>query len=278
MNKPISSFLEAISAEFSAFKSLYMKVCDSEAQGPILKAIKILSEVEGKVIICGLGKSGRVGEILAASFSSAGTPSQFLHAGEALHGDLGCVKPEDVVLALSKSGHTAELVKVVEILKEKGLPVIALCDDKNSVLGKLSDVVLELGQYEEADTLNLVPTVSVVLSLAVGHALLSSLMACSNFTESDFAKHHPAGSLGNKLLSKVDTKMKQVIPVQKEALISEVAMSISEQMLGIVLVSEGSKIIGCITDGDLRRAVGKAKNKKAFWTSTKACDIMFRRV
>lgn len=237
-------------------------------------AIDYLMRCQGKIVITGMGKSGLIGSKIAATMSSTGTQSIFLHPAEATHGDLGIVSSQDVIIGISYSGETDELLKLIPSLKRMSVPIIGVTGDITSTLAKNSDVVLSIKVEKEACPLALAPTASTTATLALGDALAVSLMKLKGFKEVDFAVYHPGGSLGRKLLSKVGDEMRSKnLPTNRiEDSVKEVILQISKGMLGLTVVrSSENKIVGIITDGDLRRAM--EKNLDGFM-ALKANDLM----
>lgn len=230
-----------------------------------VNAINAIIDTKGRVIICGMGKSGIIGKKIAASFASTGTPSFFMHPGEAFHGDLGMVQSEDVFLAISNSGETDEVLKLLPFLRSNGNFVIAMTGKKSSTLAEHSHCHLDIAVPKEACPLQLAPTSSTTATLVMGDALTVALMDRRNFRSENFARFHPGGSLGRRLLSKVcDEMVSDPLPsVKFSADFTTVINSISTGCLGLTLVNleNGEKAI--ITDGDLRRAM-KEKGKTAF--------------
>ena len=223
------------------------------------KAVRIVLRGTGKLIITGMGKSGIVGKKMAATFASTGTPSFFMHPGEAYHGDLGMIEGKDVVLALSFSGETDEVLKLIPFIKSNGNKLISITGKSESTLAKNSDVHLTLYVSQEACPLSLAPTTSTTATMAMGDALAVSLMEERNFQPEDFARFHPGGSLGRKMLAKVEHKMiSENLPiVQTNSGLNEVISKISQGRLGLTLVNNGMETVGVITDGDLRRLLNK---------------------
>lgn len=219
------------------------------------KAVRIVLEGTGKLIVTGMGKSGIVGKKMAATFASTGTPSFFMHPGEAYHGDLGMIEKHDVILSLSFSGETDEVLKLIPFIKSNGNKLISITGKSESTLAKNSDVHLSLYVTQEACPLSLAPTTSTTATMAMGDALAVSLMEERNFQPEDFARFHPGGSLGRKLLSKVeDFMISENLPiVQISSSLNEIISEISQGRLGLTLVNNGSETVGVITDGDLRR-------------------------
>jgi len=248
----------------------------AERLGPEFeKAVKILKECKGKVVVTGLGKSGLVGQKISATFASTGTPSFFLHPAEGLHGDIGMLSRGDVILALSNSGETEELIKLIPYFRRLELQMIAMTGKLDSTLAKSAEVVLDVSVKEEACPYDLVPTASTTAMLAMGDALALALLEEKGFKPEDFALLHPAGTLGKKLLLKVSDLMRkgeQVPVVSPEAGMKEVILTISSKMLGHAAVVEYGKLAGVISDGDLRRAMEKYPNL----LELKARDIMTR--
>jgi len=225
-----------------------------------VQAIEILKTCKGKVVVTGLGKSGLVGQKISATFASTGTPSFFLHPAEGLHGDLGMVSKGDVVLALSNSGETEELIELIPYFRRIGLKVIAMTGRRDSTLAKSADVVLEVSVKEEACPYNLVPTASSTAMLALGDALALVLLEEKGFKPEDFAVLHPGGVLGKKLLLKVSDLMhkgKEIPIVSPQAGMKEVILEMSSKMLGHTAVVDKGELVGVISDGDLRRAMEK---------------------
>jgi arabinose-5-phosphate isomerase len=224
------------------------------------KAVELLHSCKGRVVVTGLGKSGLVGRKLAATFASTGTPALFLHTGEALHGDLGMLTAGDVMLAISASGETAELIELLETVKPLAVPLLALTANPKSSLAQASKIVLDIAVKEEACSLNLAPTASTAAAMAMGDALAIALLERRGFNEQDFAAHQPGGRLGNKL-RRVESLMHsgdnapRVLPATK---MPDVIYEMSRKGLGLAAVTDANgKLLGIITDGDLRRVMQK---------------------
>jgi arabinose-5-phosphate isomerase len=224
------------------------------------KAVELLYACKGRVVVTGLGKSGLVGRKLAATLASTGTPALFLHTGEALHGDLGMLTAGDVMLAISASGETAELIELLETVKRLAVPLLALTANPKSTLAAASKIVLDIAVKEEACSLNLAPTASTAAAMAMGDALAIALLERRGFNEQDFAALHPGGRLGNKL-RRVESLMHSgenaphVLPTTK---MPDVIYEMSRKGLGLAAVTEANgKLLGIITDGDLRRVMQK---------------------
>lgn len=225
------------------------------------RAVRLLRECRGKVVVTGIGKSGLISQKIAATLASTGTPAIFLHAVEGFHGDLGVLTRQDVVIAVSNSGETEEVTRLLAPIKRLGVPLIALTGKPNSTLGRHSDVVIDTGVEEEACPMNLVPTASTTAALAMGDALAVVLLSLRGFREEDFALLHPGGVLGRRLLYRVEDLMHvgEEIPwVSEETLLRDAIYVISSKRLGVtgVMDAEGS-LVGVITDGDLRRGLEK---------------------
>jgi arabinose-5-phosphate isomerase len=223
------------------------------------RAVERISSCAGRVIVTGMGKSGIVGKKIAATLSSTGTPAFFMHPGEATHGDLGMVTSADVVLAISNSGETEEVVALLPFIKRFGVGLIAMAGKGDSALGRAADVVLDVGVPEEACPLNVVPTASTTAALAMGDALAVALLKQRGFDEEDFAKYHPRGILGKKLLTRVGDLMHSgddLPRVGPDTKLVDCLMEISSKRLGVTTVvdAEGA-LMGIITDGDLRRGI-----------------------
>jgi len=236
------------------------------------KAAEIVYNCKGRLVITGIGKSAIIAQKIVATLNSTGTPSLFLHAAEAIHGDLGMVQPGDAVICISKSGNSPEIKVLVPLLKRFGNVLIAMTANKSSFLGKESDYVLNAYVESEAGPNNLAPTNSTTAQLVIGDALAVCLMEMRDFKSEDFAKYHPGGALGKKLLLRVadmldDTHKPQVSP---DSSIKTAIVEISEKRLGVTAVLENDKIVGIITDGDIRRMLNDRDNI----AGVSAVDIM----
>lgn len=224
-------------------------------------AIDAVLSSKGKAIICGMGKSGIIGKKIAATFASTGTPSFFMHPGEAYHGDLGMVSPDDIFIALSNSGETDEVIKLIPFLKDNGNILISMTGNPKSTLAQASDYHLNVAVENEACPLQLAPTSSTTAALAMGDALAVTLMKARDFKPENFARFHPGGSLGRRLLSRVENEMiTENLPLLSgDANATEVISTISQSGLGLAIVMIKGKA-HVITDGDLRRAIEKHHN------------------
>jgi len=221
-------------------------------------ACALLLACEGRVVVTGMGKSGHVGNKIAATLASTGTPSFFLHPGEAMHGDIGMITARDVVLALSNSGETDELVAILPVIKRLDVPLIALTSSRDSTLGRYASVMLDVSVPQEACSLNLAPTASTTATLAMGDALAVAVLEARGFTPEDFARSHPGGTLGRRLLLHVEDVMHRgdTLPaVSPDTVLSAGLLEMSRKGLGMTaVVDERRRVLGVFTDGDLRRA------------------------
>jgi len=237
------------------------------------QAVKTILECKGRVVVTGIGKSALIGSKIVATFNSTGTPSVFMHASEAVHGDLGLLQPNDCVICISNSGNSPEIKVLTPLLKRFGNKLIGITANENSFLGKHSDFVLLSKVDKEADPNNLAPMNSTTAQLVLGDALAACLIECRNFTANDFALYHPGGALGKKLLLMVkDILNNQNQPkVKVNASITDVIVEISEKRLGVTaVVDDNDKVIGIVTDGDLRRML----QKNTTFENITAKDIM----
>jgi arabinose-5-phosphate isomerase len=235
--------------------------------------VKAILKTKGRVIVTGIGKSAIIANKIVATFNSTGTPAIFMHAADAIHGDLGMIQKKDIVICISKSGNTPEIKVLVPLLKRTGAQLVALISSKDSFLAKQSDFVLNAIISKEACPHNLAPTTSTTASMALGDALAVCLLEARGFSSKDFAKFHPGGALGKKLYLKVsDIYPQNAVPVVKEdAGINDIIIEISAKRLGATAVlNKNNKLTGVITDGDLRRMLNKHKNVNGI----KAKDIM----
>ena len=226
------------------------------------KAVESMNNTSTHIIVCGMGKSGLVGRKISSTLASTGTPSIFLHPAEAIHGDLGKVKKKSVVLLISYSGETGEIIALIPALKRLDVNIIALTGVKNSTLANISDIVLDTSVDREACPLNLAPTTSTLITMVLGDALAVSLMELKNFKQEDFALTHPGGSIGKRLLSSVKDEMKQNnLPfIDQNSIVQDVLVKMTEGRLGLALVGTKEELMGVITDGDIRRALIDNKN------------------
>lgn len=227
------------------------------------KAIELIIGSKGKLIVTGVGKSGHIGVKIASTMASTGTPAFFVNPLDAFHGDLGMIGEGDVVLAISNSGHTDELLRFIPFLKERNIPIISMTGNPISLLAKYSTCHLNVAVEREACPLNLAPTSSTTAALAMGDAIACALMTVRKFQAKDFAQFHPGGSLGRRLLSRVkDYMTSENLPiVNRESKISDTLMQISRTKMGIAVVIESEEIIGVVTDGDIRRAMQRDQER-----------------
>ncbi|MDY3338735.1 KpsF/GutQ family sugar-phosphate isomerase [Riemerella anatipestifer] len=257
---------KAIDTEIAELERLRDNLNDS-----FLDAVELINKSSGKLIVVGIGKSAHVGNKIVATLNSTGTPAQFLHAAEAIHGDLGVVQKNDVVLCISNSGNSPEIVNLAPYLKQYSSGLIGMTGNLKSKLAEHSDIVLNTFVEKEACPNKLAPTSSTTVQMALGDALAVCLMEINHFKDTDFAKFHPGGSLGKNLTAKVGQFLSSQKPqVSEEASIKEVIISISASTHGVTVVTEGETIKGIITDGDLRRMLMGNDDIKGI----KAKDIM----
>lgn len=222
------------------------------------QAVEMILNCEGRIVVAGIGKSGLVGQKMVATFASTGTPSFFLHPTEAFHGDLGMLKPIDIVLLISNSGETDDVNKLIPSLKNFGNRIIAMTGNLNSTLAQHADVVLNIGIEREACPNNLAPTTSALVTMALGDALAIALIKARNFKAEDFARFHPGGSLGRKLLCRVKDVMQTKLPTAlPQTDFSQLLSVMNEGRMGVALVMEQDELKGIITDGDIRRTLAK---------------------
>ena len=230
----------------------------------VVKAAKVLLKHDGKVVVCGVGKSGLIGQKIVATFCSTGTKAVFLHASDALHGDLGIYRPGDPTILISKSGATDEVVRLIPFLREFNSPLIGIIGNKDSALADKVDVVLDSTVSSEADPLGVVPTNSTTVTMAIGDALAAVLMTAKKFNQDDFARFHPGGNLGKRLKLQVKdilTPLDKVAVVLPNQSLKETVLLMTKNPQGAALVSDDSKkLIGIITDGDLRRGFAQNGN------------------
>jgi len=239
---------------------------ENHLDGDFQRACELMSQCNGRIIVTGMGKSGHIGRKIAATLASTGTPSFFVHPGEASHGDLGMFTPDDVVLALSNSGETSEIVTILPLFKRINIPLISMTAKPDSNLSRAADANLHIGVEKEACPLNLAPTSSTTTQLVLGDALAIALLEAKGFSEEDFAFSHPGGSLGRRLLLKVENVMHtgaDVPSVKAGTLLYDALFEVTQKRLGMTAVlDENGAVIGIFTDGDLRRALDQDVNLK----------------
>src|SRR5450755_1073587 len=248
-------------------QALAVEIDGLRAQVPRLgwefaRACRICLTCRGRIAVTGMGKSGHVGGKIAATLASTGTPAFFVHPGEASHGDIGMITRDYAVLALSNSGETDEILTIVPVIKRLGVPLIAFTGNSSSTVARVATVHLDIGVPAEACPLNLAPTASTTAALAVGDALAVALLKARGFTEEDFARSHPAGNLGRRLLLHVDDVMRtgaDIPTVQAGTMLAEGLMEMSRKGLGMTaIIDDSMRVLGVFTDGDLRRALDRA--------------------
>lgn len=263
----ISSAKETIKLEGQSILNLSNLIDNDFAE-----AVELIYNSKGRVIITGIGKSAIIATKIVATLNSTGTPAVFMHAADAIHGDLGLILQDDVVICISKSGNTPEIKVLVPLIKNAKNKMIAITGNKDSFLGQQADFVLNAFVEKEACPNNLAPTTSTTAQLVLGDALAVSLLELRGFSSKDFAKYHPGGALGKKLYLRVQdiSSVNQKPEVTLETNIKQVIVEISEKMLGVTAVTENNNIVGIITDGDLRRMLSKVDN----FSDLTAKDIM----
>ena len=230
------------------------------------RACRICLTCRGRIVVTGMGKSGHIGGKIAATLASTGTPSFFVHPGEASHGDVGMITRDDAVLALSNSGETAEILTILPVIKRLGVPLIAFTGNSDSALARVASVHLDIRVPAEACPLNLAPTASTTAALAVGDALAVALLKARGFTEEDFARSHPAGTLGRRLLYVKDVMRtgKQIPTVRVDTTLAEGLLEVTSKGLGMTaIVDDSMHVLGVFTDGDLRRALDRAADLRS---------------
>ncbi|MCW8947001.1 MAG: KpsF/GutQ family sugar-phosphate isomerase [Sedimenticola sp.] len=233
----------------------------SRINGDFAHACGYMLKCEGRIVVTGMGKSGHIGSKIAATLASTGSPAFFVHPGEASHGDLGMITAKDVVLALSNSGETTEILTILPLIKRLGIPLIALTGNPQSTLAKQADVHIDVSVEQEACPLNLAPTSSTTATLAMGDALAVALLESKGFTEQDFARSHPGGSLGRRLLLMVSDVMvtgSNIPRVSEQASLRDALLEMTDKGLGMTaVIDKGGRIKGIFTDGDLRRTLDR---------------------
>lgn len=250
----LSSAKKTLNSEIKALKETLELLDDDFSE-----AVKAIFLSKGRLVVTGIGKSAHIGQKIVATLNSTGTPSLFMHAAEAVHGDLGMLTKEDVILCISKSGNSPEIKVLTPLLKRDGNTLIGMTGNKSSFLGKNADFILNAYVKREADPNNLAPTSSTTVQLALGDALAVALMELKRFTAEDFAKFHPGGALGKKLLLRIEDILdfKNAPKVAPSSSIQDVIFEISNKRLGVTSVIENNQIVGIITDGDIRRMLEK---------------------
>ena len=256
---------QVLKIESEAIQALINRIDDT-----FVKTVDLLDKCKGRVVITGIGKSGIIGKKISATLASIGVPSIFLHAADGTHGDLGMITSNDMVIAISNSGESEEILNLLPAIKRFNVTLVSMTGNVNSTLAKKSNIVLNISVKEEACPLGLVPTASTTATMALGDALAMALLDKRGFKEKDFAVLHPGGSLGKKLLIQVDDLMhigSNIPIINKDAPLKDVIMEISSKKLGMaIVVNQDDKVLGIITDGDLRRLMEK-KEKDIFKTT-----------
>lgn len=273
MSEIIETGINCLRDEAQAILDLIPRIGEEFEQ-----AVQLIKDCKGKVIVTGVGKSGHVGSKIAATLASTGTPSFYLNPLDAYHGDLGMIATGDVVMAISYSGNTDELLRFIPLIIERNIPIIGISGNPDSLLGKYSTCHINTAVSHEADPLNLAPTSSTTAAMAVGDALACALVKVRHFQDSDFARFHPGGSLGKRLLGKVsdlmDTEGLATWTVSPKDMLSDVIIRISQGKKGLVVaLDEQKNVVGIITDGDVRRAM--QKHREAFF-HLRVEDVMSR--
>lgn len=274
MSQPdfLSSARRTIQLEAEAVSDLVSHLDEN-----FIRACELMFQCTGRIIVTGMGKSGHIGKKIAATLASTGSPSFFVHPGEASHGDLGMITSNDVVIALSNSGETAEVVTIIPLLKRMKTPLISITANADSTLSTASDANLHIGVEKEACPLGLAPTSSTTTQLVLGDALAIALLEARGFSAEDFAFSHPGGSLGRKLLLKVSDIMhadQDVPEVESGTLLQEALLEVTRKRLGMTtIVDNDGKLLGIFTDGDLRRALDQNVDLK----TTAIDDVMTRK-
>ena len=257
--KEINGLSQSIFESYSSQLLQVSKKIDQDIQS----AAELIINNSGKVVVCGLGKSGLIGQKIVATLCSTGTRSVYMHAAEAIHGDLGIYNPGDPTILISKSGNTEELVRLVPILKEFQSPLIAIIGNMDSFIAKNSDIVLNGTVEKEIDPLGVVPTTSSLVALAIGDALASVLMVQRGFDKKDFARNHPGGELGKQLALKVESVMhplNDVAQIDKNDSISSCASKMTKKPLGAALHLDNDRLKGIVTEGDLRKSIASTSD------------------
>lgn len=258
---------KALMLEIDGIKSVSQQLNDD-----FVKSVQLILQLKGRVIVTGIGKSAIIAQKMVATFNSTGTPAIFMHAADAIHGDLGIIQADDLVICISKSGNTPEIKVLAPLLKQAGNTLVGMVGDTDSFLAKQADLVLDTTTVQEACPHNLAPTTSTTAQLALGDALAICLLECREFSSADFARYHPGGALGKRLYLKAgDLAAQNEKPqVSPETPVKQVIIEITKNRLGAVAVIENSEIAGIVTDGDIRRML----EKEQLSSNLMAKDIM----
>lgn len=264
MNNLIAGAKQVIATEVQALEAMAARL-DRDFE----TAVELILARKGRVVVVGMGKSGLIGRKIAATMASTGTSAFSVHPAEAFHGDLGMIRPSDVVVMISNSGETEELIRILPFLEHQKNRIVAITGRRNSTLGKFADAVLDISVDREACNNNLAPTSSTTATLVMGDALAVVLSVKNNFQPEDFARFHPGGSLGRRLLTRVaDVMHKENMPIcGPDALFRDVVHEINRGRLGLTLVMQGNQLLGIITDGDIRRAFDSETDYRAIRAS-----------
>jgi len=257
-NSIIKSAKAVITIEKNALEDLENKI-----DGEFVKACELISQCSGKVIVIGMGKSGHIGNKIAATLASTGTPAFAVHPAEAGHGDLGMISRNDVVIAISYSGESDEISMILPVIQRAGVKIISMTGNHSSSIAKAADIHIDVGVKKEACPHNLAPTASTTATLAMGDAIAVSLLTMKGFTPDDFARSHPSGSLGRRLLTFVTNIMKtgdEIPLINPNATLSDALVEMTKKGLGMVIIHEDMNLKGIYTDGDLRRTLEKTQN------------------
>ncbi len=257
-NSIIKSAKAVIAIEKNALEDLENKI-----DGEFVKACELISQCSGKVIVIGMGKSGHIGNKIAATLASTGTPAFAVHPAEAGHGDLGMISQNDVVIAISYSGESDEISMILPVIQRAGVKIISMTGNHSSSIAKAADIHIDVGVKKEACPHNLAPTASTTSTLAMGDAIAVSLLTMKGFTPDDFARSHPSGSLGRRLLTFVTNIMKtgdEIPLINPNATLSDALVEMTKKGLGMVIIHENMNLKGIYTDGDLRRTLEKTQN------------------
>lgn len=271
MNNYIDDFKQELLRQAHALRLAHDRVDDS-----VIKALDILIACQGKVVVTGMGKAGIIARKISATFASTGTTSIFLHPAEGIHGDLGMLQAKDVVVAISNSGNTEEVISIIPYIKFNNIPLIALTGNMDSRLAKYADIALDCSVPKDYEQLGLIPTASTTVELAMGDALAVALLKKRNFALEDYAKFHPGGSIGKKLLLKVGDLMHshEEIPfTSATAFMDEAIMEMTSKKLGCTLITKDNMLIGIVTDGDLRRFLHQGNSDIKNFPVTKAMTV-----
>lgn len=265
----LDEIARVLDIEIEALRSVRDNISPSFA-----RAVETIAACRGQVLVSGIGKSGIIGSKIAATLRSTGTPAVFLHPGDALHGDVGTVREDDILLAIGKSGESTELNALLRVIRKIGIPVIAITSNAGSSMAAMSDVVIDLQIPREACPLNLAPTASTTAALAVGDAIAVALMKLKNISEEDFARHHPGGQLGKRLLLTVEDVMRNRADkpvISRKASVKEMLVAITAFHVGAICVTdEQERLLGLVTDYDVRKMLETGKDIFAM----KIADIM----